>query len=183
MRRAKSVTERGFDPNDRHRLRRALHDVREVRTYRRVQAVLLVARGRTVPEVAEMTGVKPWAVYAWIRAYLQAHDPDSLQDAPRSGRPRAAPAITDRRIEQEFRRDPMRLGYNSTGWTVTLLANHLRRKYGNGMSVRTLRRRMHDVGLCWKRPRYTYANKDPNRAQKKGGLSGGSDACRTMRSC
>jgi len=170
MRRAKNLTERGFDPYDERRLSRALHDVREVRAYRRVQAVLLVAQGRTVPDAAEIAGVKPWAVYAWIRTYLQAHDPDSLQDAPRSGRPRAAPAITDRRIEQEFRCDPMRLGYNSTGWTVALLADHLCQKYGPGLSVRTLRRRMHELGLCWKRPRYTYANKDPNRAQKKGGL-------------
>ena len=170
MRRAKNLTERGFDPYDKHRLGRAIHDVRDVRTYRRIQAVLLVAQGRGVQDAAEIVGVKPWAVYAWIRTYLQAHDPDSLQDAPRSGRPRAAPAITDRRIEQEFRRDPMRLGYNSTGWTVSLLADHLRQKYGSSLSVRTLRRRMRDLGLCWKRPRYTYANKDPNRAQKKGAL-------------
>jgi transposase len=171
MRRAKNPTERGFDPYDRHRLSRALHDAREVRTYRRIQAVLLVAQGRTVQEAAEIAAVKPWAVYAWIRTYLQTHDPGSLQDAPRSGRPRAAPAITDKRIKQEFRRDPMRLGYNSTGWTVSLLADHLRQKYGSGLSVRTLRRRMHDWGLRWKRPRSTYANKDPNRAQKKGALS------------
>jgi transposase len=171
MRRAKNPTERGFDPPDRHRLSRALHEVRNVRTYRRVQAILLVAQGRTVQDAAEIAGVKPWAVYAWVRTYLLTHDPDSLQDAPRSGRPRAAPAITDERITREFRRDPMRLGYNSTGWTVSLLADHLRQKYASGLSVRTLRRRMHALGLCWKRPRYTYANKDPNRAQKKGALS------------
>jgi len=171
MRRAKNPIERGFDPHDRCRLSRALHEVRNVRTYRRVQAILLVAQGRTVQDAAEIVGVKPWAVYAWIRTYLQAHDPDSLQDTPRSGRPRAAPAITDKRIEQEFRRDPMHLGYNSTGWTVALLADHLRQKYGSSISVRTLRRRMHGLGLRWKRPRYTYANKDPNRAQKKGALS------------
>lgn len=171
MRRAKNPTERGFDPYDRHRLGRALYDVRDVRTYRRIQAILLVAQGRAVGDAAEIAGVKPWAVYAWIRTYLQTHDPDSLRDAPRAGRPRAAPAITDRRIVQEFRRDPMRLGYNSTAWTVSLLADHLRHKYGSSLSVRTLRRRMHGLGLCWKRPRYTYANKDPNRAQKKGVLS------------
>jgi transposase len=168
MRRAKNPTERGFNPQDRHRLSQALQDVRNVRTYRRLQAVWLVAQGRTVQEAAAIAGVKAWAVYAWIRTYLQTHDPDRLQEAPRSGRPRAAPAITDKRIEQEFRRDPMRLGYNSTGWTVSLLADHLRQKYGSGLSVRTLRRRMHSLGLCWKRPRYIYVNKDPNRAQKKG---------------
>lgn len=170
MRRAKNPSERGFDRYDKRRLTNALHRIREARTYRRVQAVLLVAQGRSVEETAQIVGGQPWAVYAWVRIYLRMHDPGDLQDAPRSGRPRAAPVLTNQRIEREVRRDPMRLGYNSTGWTVALLADHLRQKYGSPISVRTLRRRMHHLGLRWKRPRYTYANKDPNRAQKKGGL-------------
>jgi transposase len=170
MRRAKNPKERGFDRYDKRRLTKALQGIGDVRTHRRVQAVLLVAQGRTVAEAAAIAGGRPWAVYAWVRAYLQTHDPGCLQDAPRSGRPRAAPTLTDKRIERAVRRDPMRLGYNSTGWTVALLADHLRQKYGSPLSVRTLRRRMRDLGLRWKRPRYAYANKDPNRAQKKGGL-------------
>ena len=58
--------------------------------------------------------------------------PDRLRDAPRSGRPRVAGAITTARLVREFRRDPMRLGYNATGWTVSLLADHLQAKYGCG---------------------------------------------------
>jgi len=64
----------------------------------------------------------------------------------------------------------MRLGYHTTGWTVSLLADYLQAKYGSAISARTLRRRMRDWDLCWKRSRYVYATKDPNRAQKKGGL-------------
>lgn len=64
----------------------------------------------------------------------------------------------------------MRLGYHATGWTVSLLADHLQTKYGGALSARTLRRRMWDLDLRWKRPRYVYATKDPNRAQKKGAL-------------
>lgn len=173
MRKAKNPAERGFEPYDQQRLAQALHDIQDARTYRRIQAVLLVTQGRPVPEAAEIVGVQAWAVYDWIRTYLPGHDPESLRDAPRPGRPRAAATITNERIAQEIRRDPMRLGYNSTGWTVALLADHLRQKYGSSITVRTLRRRMHDLGLRWKRPRYVYATKDPHRAQKKGGLFGG----------
>jgi transposase len=171
MRRAKNPTERGFDSYDKRRLTQALQGVRDVRTYRRMQAVLAVAQGRAIREAAGIAAVQPWAVYAWIRTYLHTHRPDSLRDAPRSGRPRAAPAITDERIKHEVRRDPMSLGYNSTGWTVCLLADHLHHKYDTSISVRTLRRRMRDLGLRWKRPRYRYASQDPHRAQKKGALS------------
>ncbi len=127
-----------------------------------------MAQGRTVPEAAQITGTRPWSVYRWVRAYLHTHCPDRLQDAPRSGRPPVATPITDARLVHEFRRDPMRLGYRATGWTVSLLADHLQQRYGCAISPRTLRRRMRDLDLRWKRPRYVYATKDPNRAQKKG---------------
>lgn len=169
MRRAKSPSERGFDRYDECRLTHALREATEVRTYRRVQAVLLVAQGRTIPEAARITGTRPWSVYHWVRAYVHTHRPDRLRDAPRSGRPPVAQTITDARLVREFRRDPMRLGYRATGWTVSLLADHLQQKYGCAISPRTLRRRMRDLDLRWKRPRYVYATKDPNRTQKKGG--------------
>jgi transposase len=171
MRRARDPKELGFDQHDRQRLARALPRAPDVRTYRRLQAVLLVARGLAVPEVTAITAARPEAVYAWVRRYLRTHQPESLADARRSGRPRAAKAITDARIVRAFRRDPRRLGYNTTGWTVALLASHLGCKYGRPISARTLRRRMRALGLRWKRPRYVYADKDPHRAQKNGGSS------------
>jgi transposase len=170
MRRARTPNELGFDHHDRQRLASALRHVTEVRTYRRVQAVLLVAKAHPVTEVAQLTGAKPAAIYDWIARYLRTHQPDRLADAPRSGRPRAAIAITDARIKRQFRRDPLRLGYSTTGWTVALLAKHLGRVYDCPITARTLRRRMRALGLRRKRPRYVYADKDPHRTQKKGGL-------------
>jgi transposase len=171
MRRARTPDELGFDQYDRRRLARALGRATDLRLFRRLQAVLLVARGFAVPEVARITGTKANAVYHWLGVYLRTHEPERLRDAPRSGRPRAAGRITDARVVREFRRDPLRLGYNTTGWTAALLAEHLGRTYGCPISSRTLRRRMRALGLRWKRPRYAYAGKDPHRAQKKGGLS------------
>jgi transposase len=146
--------ELGFDQHDRMRLARALARATDLRLFRRLQAVLLVARGWLVAEVARITGAKPNAIYDWVRLYLRTHRPDSLRDTPRAGRPRAAGRSTDARIVREFRRDPLRLGYTPTGWTVALRTEHWDRKYGCLLSVRTLRRRMRDLGRRWKRPRY-----------------------------
>ena len=57
-------------------------------------------------EARKVPGVRAWAVYAWIRTYLQTHRPESLRDTPRPGRPRVAPALTDERIQREIRRNP-----------------------------------------------------------------------------
>ena len=171
MQKANRAAEHGFDRYDPRRLARALDHASEVRLYRRLQAVLLVALGWAVREVARVTAARPWAIYNWVRRYLRTHPPESLHDAARSGRPPTARRITDARIVRELRRDPLRLGYNTTGWTVSLLAEHLSQKYGCPISARRLRRRLHRLGLRWKRPRYVYATKDPHRTQKKGRLS------------
>jgi transposase len=170
MRKPKSAAEHGFDRYDKRRLRRALERAVDVRTYRRVHAVLSVAQGQPVREVARLACAALRTVYAWVTTYVRTHRPQSLEDAPRPGRPPVAPAITDARIRREFGRDPLRLGYNTTAWTAPLLAHHLGTRYGQSLGAGTLRRRMRSLGLRWKRPRHAYGTKDPNRAQKKGGL-------------
>ena len=96
---------------------------------------------------------------------------DALADTPRSGRPLAAKSVTAARIKRELRRNPLRLGYQTTVWTVPLLAKHLSRLYGCALSPYTLRRRMRAMGLRCKRPHYFYEEKEPHQAQKKGRLS------------
>lgn len=167
MRSARSTAGDDFGRHDVPRLRRALARAREVRFYRRVQAVL-VAAGRGGGEVSGITGLGRWAVCRWVRAYLASRRVEDLHDRPRSGRPKAAKRITDKRVAKEYGRDPLRLGYMATEWTVPLLAGHLAGKYGCPIGRRTLRRRMKAMGLAWKRPRYVFHLKDPHGAQKKG---------------
>ena len=61
------------------------------------------------------------------------------------------------------------------GFTKTvmpLLAHYLAAQDGVAVSVRTLRRRLHEAGYRWKRPRYAYAGRATHLAQKKGVWSG-----------
>ncbi len=173
MRTAKSPAEFGFNCYDEQRLKKALRQTVNKRIFQRVQAVLLVAQGRAISEVADIAGVNLRTVYNWVNGYLDQRQIASLTDATRSGRPAAAPAITAARILRELRRDPLRLGYRTTVWTVKLLAQHLSQGYQCDIRPRTLRRRMKELGLRCKRPRYFYEEKDPHRAQKKGRSSGG----------
>jgi transposase len=170
MRKARTPTQLGLTVGDRRRLARAMRHADDVRFFRRLQAVFLSAQGRAVQDIALITGLSRKGVYRWLNRYRQRQQVNALRDRPRAGRPRSVRALTDARLVQEFRRDPLRLGYNSTGWTVALLASHLSRKYRCSISPWTLRRRMRRLTLRWKRPRYVYATKDPHRAQKKGGL-------------
>jgi transposase len=171
MRKAKSPAELGFNRHDAPRLKKALKSACDKRTFQRVQAVLLIAQGRAINEVAEIAGVSLQTVYNWLSLYLDRHQVTALEEAPRSGRPLTARPITPARILRELRRNPLRLGYRTTVWMVELLADRLSQLYQCTISPDTLRRRMKQIGLRCKRPRYFYEEKDPHRAQKKGRLS------------
>ena len=173
-----STTRRGrrgsLDGHDRRRLDAALGRAGDARTFRRVQAVLLVCEGRSVSEAARVTRQTRQSVHNALRRYLRARDALDLADAPRPGRPRsAAPITAAARIAREYGRDPLRLGYMATEWTVPLLAGHLSRRYGCAITARTLRRRMGDLGLAWKRPRHVSHLRDPDGRRKKGASSAG----------
>jgi transposase len=172
MRTTKSPAELGFSRRDRLRLEKALRAASDARDFRRLQAVLLVAQGRSIAEVAQITCASERSVYGWLRRYLGGHNVADLIEQPRSGRPAVAEMITDECIRRELHKDPVTLGYSSTTWTVRLLANHLNRTYDCQITERTLRRRMREAGLRWKRPRYVFATKDPHRAAKKRPLCG-----------
>lgn len=162
-----------MDRHDRRRLARALKAIHEARWYRRVAAVLNLARGCPAREVAKLLGIGSRAVLRWAARYRRSHRVEDLKDAVRSGRPPTAPALSAARIVREFKKDPMALGYRATTWTVPLLAGHLSRRYHCPINRRTLRRRMKALGLVWKRPRHVYRDPEAHVAQKKGGLCGG----------
>jgi hypothetical protein len=113
MCRAKSPAELGCNRYDERRLKKTLKGVVDKRRFQRVPAVLLVAPGRALPDVALSAGVSLQAVYHWVTRYLAAHQPSARQDALRSGRPRTAPLIPSARILREVRRNPLRLGYRT----------------------------------------------------------------------
>jgi len=172
MRKARSSAERGFTGHDRQRLSRALPQTDVARVFRRIQAVLLIAEGRTVGEVAQITRFSLQSVDNVVHRYLQSHRIESLYDLSHPGRPLDAPELTVAQIVRELHRSPLQLGYRTNVWTVKTLALHLSQRYESAIAPWTLRRRMKHLGLVWKRPRYFYAEKHPHRAQKKGPLCG-----------
>jgi transposase len=162
----------GLSDADRKRLAVALETAREARVYRRVEALLLVAEGRTVAEAARRCHVDRSSVHRWLRQYGAGRDAAVLADRSRSGRPRQRSRLTPQRLAAVLARDPRRCGYQATSWTVPLLAHDLATQEGIAISTRTLRRRLHEADYRWKRPRHVYAGRDAHLAQKKGLWSG-----------
>lgn len=137
MRKALSPAALGFSKRDLKRLAKALREETDVHTFRRLQAVLLVAAGHDLVTTAHLTSFSQRSLYRLVKRYLTAHRADVLRDSVRSGRPTVAPKVTQARILQALQRAPLRLGYRTNVWTVELLAQHLSERYQCQISART----------------------------------------------
>lgn len=162
-----------FTCADRRRLKRSLSVAREVRLYRRLEALLLLAEGHSISETARRVRVQRTTVQRWQARYLSDRDLQALADRPRHGRPRLARALTPRRLAAALQQDPRACGFGATSWTVPLLTRYLCEHGHLTLSPRTLRRRLHESGFRWKRPRYVYRGRAPHLGQKKGGYAAG----------
>jgi transposase len=152
---------------ERARLEEAARLTREKRAWLRMRALLLWDEGRSPTEVSRTLGATRQRLYQWRDRYLKRRDPADLLDQPKSGRlPSLGPRERER-LAEILSQEPAELGYQSHGWTVPLLLNHLSTQAGTVISGSTLRRTLRAMGYRWKRPRYVLARKDPEREGKK----------------
>ena len=159
-----------FTGRDRRRLRQAMRQAASARLFRRLQAVLRVAEGESVTQAAGAASVDRSTVHRWVERYRQRRRVEDLVDVPSSGRPFQAEELDETLLAQVLAEDPREHGLLATTGTVPLLTTHLGTVHGCVMSERTLRRRLHDYGWRWKRPRYVYHERARHVAQKKGRL-------------
>ena len=143
---------------------------------RRAQALLWVASGDSVSDVAQRLCVTRQAIYKWLRRFEQSSIADlalRLQAAPRSGRPSTVKGVIEPLLDEVIDHDPRLFGLNSTVWTASLLAQYLHTEHTLCVSVSSVRQALVRLDITWKRPRHTLSLRSPTWRQAKGGLKRG----------
>lgn len=156
-----------LDRDQRYRLRQQLKHARGASLYRRILAMLEVEEGKPVAEIARSLGVTRQSIYNWVEAFSQSRDPLALVDAARPGRPTSWTPDFQKLLRTLLHESPTQWGYPAVNWTVPLLRQQLASWDGRWLSKDTIRRRLHDLGYVWKRPRYVLPP-DPEAEKKKG---------------
>jgi transposase len=137
-----------------------------VRRWKRYQAVLLRAEGKTVAAVAGTLRCSQASVYAWTAAWRR-NGVAGLREGDHGGGQVKLGAAGETLLEELLTSDPQARGHRATGWTVPLLRGELARP-GVTVGERTIRRALHRLGYRWKRPRYILGRPDPAYAEKRG---------------
>ena len=150
---------------ERRALERQLHGTHDARVYRRTLALLLVAEGWSVAEVALDLQVSPRSVERWLAAYREQRVPEVLTERSGRGRPRILATEDLACLEQYLQQKPSAWGYWANDWTVPLLREHLSSQGLPACSSRTLYRRLEELDQSWKRPRHVLPP-DPEKEKK-----------------
>jgi transposase len=161
----------------------AMLQIPHSREIHRAQALLWLAQGFSVEDVADLLDISRQTVYNWARRFEDRDELDCRQrlaDAPRSGRPPITPGLIDPLIAAVIDCDPRELGYRSTGWTNQLLRQYLQEVHHLTASRRSVRRALARLGICWKRPRHELALRPDTWRQSKGGSNAASRGARAL---
>jgi transposase len=145
---------------------------RNVRHWRRYQAVLLRAQGVPLATVAQTLGCTQASVCNWTRAWRE-QGMAGVAEGVHPGAERRLDVEAERALQTLVEAaDPQAHGYAATNWTAALLRTELAKR-GWLASEKTLRRTLHRLGYRWKRPKFVLGRPDPAYAEKKsrGGAS------------
>lgn len=153
-------------PAQRADLEDAAAHARQTRSWKRYQALLLLADGQTIAQVSTALACGQSTIYRWV-AIWRAAGVERLAEGPHPGRTRRLDAGADGHLQALLGSDPQTHGHHTTGWTVPLLLGELAAA-GRMVHEHTLRRTLKRLGYRWKRPQYVLGRPDPAYDAKKG---------------
>lgn len=122
------------------------------RSWKRYQALILLAHGETFREVAKRLKCGESTVYRWVTLW-RTEGVTGLEEGPHLGRARLFDCNADDTLDALLFTDPRDAGYRAMDWTVPLLLEELRAR-GWTVSEQTLRRSLKRLGYRWQRPRF-----------------------------
>jgi transposase len=118
---------------------------------RRVQAAKLFERSHSQAHVARQLGVSRQSANRWFAAW-QEGGVDHLRGAGRAGRKPRLSSIQLQQLEQDLKRGPQSLGYNTPLWTARRVADLIERKTGVRFHPDHIYRLLQTLGWSCQRP-------------------------------
>jgi len=127
----------------------------------RLRAVQAVGRGQRAEVVAEVLGFARSTVFGWVQA-ARIGGEQALETRPTPGPPPRLAAKQMQRLRKLLvGRDPRQLQFEFALWTRALVAELIEREFGVKLSLATVGRILHQLGMSPQRPVYRAWQADP----------------------
>jgi transposase len=151
-------------------LKQRLRQTKELREFRRLQALLMVAEGLEIKKVSDFLGVTVQSIYHWLDRYDRYRQAHRMREGHHPGRPPVKSSRVEALLEKILVQKPQDYGYRFALWTVKLMVDHLKHRYDLEVSPSTVRRCLRQLRYHYKRPRYVLSRLSPTWRQQKGGF-------------
>lgn len=121
----------------------------------RYRAVLAVASGQPLVQVAQAYGVNRTTLFRWTLRF-SANGRTGLERQPGSGRPRLLAAFDMEALNDIVLEPASHFGYETDLWTVSRLRQVIREHHGLTVSHDTVWRRLREAGFTFQKPERRY---------------------------
>jgi transposase len=131
---------------------------------RRLTALVGLADGRPVTELAERLAVSEETIYAWLRAFLLDRWA-SVQRRTSLGRPPKLTSTQKHRLKEVITAGPEAAGYPTGCWNSALVQDWIERELGVLYSVNYIAELLRNLGFTYQKARFVSDHLDEERRQ------------------
>lgn len=143
-----------------HEIEQEINNHPEGRFNHRLHLVLLLLKGYTKMQAAELYGDNPRTIKHWGQQYRK-YGIAGLIDGERPGRPRKISFEDLEKVRSDLQQPTVNFAYQQGLWDGPLLKHHLEKQYHINLSVRHCQRIFHTLEMSLKRPRPQMAGASP----------------------
>ena len=156
------------NPNEIMILQDEIQRSEDARYDHRLHAVLLVAKGMSCPQAAQLLGDSERTVRLWISQYVQ-YGLQGLIENERPGRRTRLSSDHIAKIEKALRNFPEAVGLRGGLWDGKTLSAFIHKEFNINLGVRQCQRLFRQLDFRLRKPRPMIARSDPEiqRAFKK----------------
>jgi transposase len=133
----------------------------ESRYTHRIDALILIAQGKSCREVAAMYGHSPRAVQYWVTRF-EKYGLQGIAEGDREGRPSRLTEEQKEEIRKVLKDPPEQVGLTGGIWDGKTLSAYIQASYGVKIGVRQCQRMFRALGFRLRKPRPLIASADPD---------------------
>lgn len=140
----------------------AMHDSKDLRLFKRYQAILMYLKGKTYQEIGSLVGCTVPTVCHYVRDYRN-DGLKGLVPGQSPGRPSELTKEQEKELYQLIvESKPVDVGFpTDRNWTSFLIRDWIERNFNVSYSARGVRALLHRLGFSYTKPTYTLEKADP----------------------
>jgi transposase len=134
----------------------------DVRTAKRMMAILAVADGYVSAQIAPLLHVSEESIRLWVKAFV-LHGAAGLRSTKSAGRPPKLTKGQKRALERMINEGPSAAGYPGACWRTPMIQHLIYEQFGVLYSVHYLSQLLKNMGFSYQKARFVSDHKDPER--------------------